>query len=279
MGQKPVSGDSGLVINEEPPSYRSAGGGRGSSSTAVRNTARVAGVWYLALALAGVFGFLLIRPQIYVAGDPTATLANLVDHEGVARLGLVFELALVVTQALAAVWFYKLFRSINQTAAFAVAVFGMANAIAVMASAVFMATALTVAGDASLAPGGDVAAATQLMYQLSSTCWGVGSLFFGLWLIPMGHIAASSGRMPKWLGRVLIIGGCGYLVSGFVSYGLAGAPSWLVDGLAIPATIGELWMIGYLLTKGLRDSAEETQTPSVEVSAAGVSQTSDWRAP
>jgi hypothetical protein len=201
-----------------------------------------------------MLGFLLIRPQIYVVGDPAATLANLVDQEGIARLGLVFELAVVVAQALAAVWFYKLFRSINNTAAFALALFGMVNAIAIMASAVFMATALTVAGDASLAPGGDVAATVQLMYQFSSNSWGVGALFFGLWLIPMGHIATSSGLMPRWLGRILILGGGGYLLSAFVSYGIAGAPTWLVELLLFPATIGELWMIGYLLVIGIRDS-------------------------
>ena len=253
-----LSADRRVAITEQPRVNDSAGDGQGVSATALRKTARVTGMWYLALGLAGGLGFLLIRPQLYVAGDPAATLANLVDLEGVARMGLVFELALVASQALAAVWFYKLFRPINQTGAFAVAVFGMVNAIAVMASAVFMATALSVAGDAGLAPAGDTAATVQLMYQLSSTCWGVGSLFFGLWLIPMGHIASSSGRMPRWLGRILIIGGCGYLLSGFVSYGIAGAPTWFVEALAIPATIGEFWMIGFLLTKGLRDSAENS---------------------
>ena len=29
--------------------------------------------------------------------------------------------------------------------------------------------------------------------------------------------------------------------------GVVDAPSWLVEGLTIPATVGEFWMIGYLL--------------------------------
>jgi hypothetical protein len=34
------------------------------------------------------------------------------------------------------------------------------------------------------------------------------------------------------------------------------APTWLVDALTITATIGELWMIGYLLVVGIRPAAE-----------------------
>ena len=225
-----------------------------ASFFARRRTARAAGLWYLALAITGLVGFLLIRPRIYVGGDPAATLANLVERVGLARAGLVLELAIVLTQALAAVWFYKLFRSANRTAAWALAAFGMANAVVILISAAFMATALTVSSDFGLAPGGDAAATVQLMYQLSSNSWGVGSLFFGLWLIPMGYIATSSGLMPKWLGRILVIGGVGYVLSAFVNYGVANAPAWLGEALPLPATVGEFWMIGYLLFKGIRTS-------------------------
>jgi hypothetical protein len=225
-----------------------------------KRTARLTGFWYLLVAVAGMVGFLLIRPQLYIAGDPAATAANLVAQEGMARLGLVVELTVVVAQALAAVWFYKLFRSINHTAAFALAVFGMANAIAILASAGFMATALTVSGAPGLAPGGDVPATVQLMYQISSHFWGVGSVFFGLWLVPMGHVAAGSGRMPKWLGRLLIVGGVLYILSAFVEYGIAGAPAWIDELLPITATVGELWMIGYLLLVGIRKPTRQAVT-------------------
>lgn len=248
------AGHVGLTSEEEQHGSASSE----DSFPALRRTARATGVLYLALAILGVLGFLLIRPQIYVVGDPAATVANLVEREALARVGLTLELALVVTGALLAVWFYKLFRSINATAAWALAVFGMVNAVAIMASAMFMAMALTVAGDASLAPGGDVAATAQLMYELSSQSWGVGSLFFGLWLIPMGHIAVTSGLLPKWLGRALIVGGTGYLVSVFVDYGITDAPAWFVDALPFLATIGEFWMIGYLLIWGIRRPSDET---------------------
>ena len=231
---------------------------------ATKKTARVTGLWYLALGIAGMLGFLIVRPTIFVEGDAAATLANVVDNESLARLGLVAEMAVVVAQTLAAIWFYKLFRGINHVAAWAVAIFGVGNAMAVMASSVFVATALTVAGAPSLAVGSDAAGTVQLMYELSASSWGVGGMFFGLWLIPMGYIVVTSGRMPMWLGRILIVGGGAYLLSAFLGYGIADAATWLVDGLPYLATVGELWMILYLLTVGIRPATHQPATISAD---------------
>lgn len=224
----------------------------------VRRTARVTGLWYLGLALAGAASFLVIRPMVHVSGDAAATASNVADPAIVARLGVVLELAVVATQALAAVWFYKLFRELRPVAAASIAAFGLVNAVMILASAAFMSTAIAVAGDASLADTGDAARTIQLLYEMSAQCWSVGGLFFGLWLIPMGHAAVASGRLPKALGWTLIVGGVGYILSAVVAAGFAGAPSWLVDALAIPASVGEFWMIGYLLFAGLRPSADAT---------------------
>lgn len=225
-----------------------------------RRTARITGFWYLALAVTGMLGFLVVRPQVWVADDPSATLANLVADGGLARLGLLLEFGIVLSQAAVAVWFYKLFRVANQSAAFALGVFGMANAVAIMASAVFMATAIAVAEGPAGSLGGDPVATIGLLTELGSNAWGVGALFFGLWLIPMGYIAATSGLMPTWLGRILVVGGVGYTLSAFVSYGMADAPAWLIEGITIPATIGEFWMVGYLLIVGVRRSHEVAPT-------------------
>jgi len=206
----------------------------------------------------------IVRPEIFAEGDAAATLANLADNESLARMGIMAEMGVVMAQTLAAVWFYKLFRGINHVAAWALAIFGVMNAVAIMASAALLATASAVAGDPALAVGGDAAGTVQLMYELSANSWGVGAIFFGLWLIPMGYVVVTSGRMPKWLGRILVVGGAGYVLSAFVGYGFADVESWVVEGLTYLATIGEFWMIGYLLIVGIRLSpAAVSESPSV----------------
>jgi hypothetical protein len=214
-------------------------------------TARVTGAWYLGLAVTGMLGFLLVRPELLVAGDPAATLANLRARPGLARLGIVLELGIVLTQALAALWFYKLLSGINRVAAVGVAAYGLVNAAAILVSAACLAATIAVAADSSLAPAGDAAATVGLLYKLSGSAWGVGAVFFGLWLIPMGWVAATSGRFPRPLGWILIAGGVGYILSALVGHGWAAAPRALVSALSMPATVGEFWMIGYLLVRGI----------------------------
>jgi hypothetical protein len=213
-------------------------------------TARISGIWYLLLAITGMVGFLVLHSRIYVPNDPSKTLTNLVEHDTLARLRLLFEFMIIVSQALAAVWFYKLFKDIKHDAAWALAAWGTINSVIILISAVAMAGAIEVAG--STQTTNDKLIMIQLFSQLIKHAWGVGSLFFGLWLIPMGYIVISSQRMPVWLGRVLVLGGVGYLLSAFIGYmGVSG--TW-VNMLTIPATIGEFWMIAYLLTYGIRQS-------------------------
>jgi hypothetical protein len=59
----------------------------------------------------------VIRTRLFDPDDPAATLANLVEHESLARLGIAVDLGIVITQALVAVWFYRLFRSVDHGSA------------------------------------------------------------------------------------------------------------------------------------------------------------------
>jgi hypothetical protein len=210
-----------------------------------KRLARTTGLWYLGLAIAGAVGYMWIRGQMYVADDAAATAANLVEHETLARVGVAADMTIVVTQALAALWFYRLFRSINSFAAGALAAFGLINAVAVLVGVAFTATAL----DSALA--GDAASA-QLLYVLSGAMWGVGALFFGLWLIPMGYIVYTARVMPSLLGLILMAGGGTYLLSAFVMYLFPDAPAAVNGALTTLPSIGEFWIIGYLLTVGIR---------------------------
>jgi hypothetical protein len=220
----------------------------------LKRTARMTGLLYLGIAITGMVSFLVIRGQLYVVDDPMATLTNLTDNPTVAKLGIAAELGVVLTQALTAVWFYKLFRLANPVAAGAIAAFGLMNSAAILGSSAFLTTALGVAGDATLAPGGDAAATVQLMYTISGNFWTAGAIFFGLWLIPMGYVAKRSAWMPKTLGWILMISGVGYVASAFVGATLPDA-TVLNEVLTFPASVGEFWMIGYLLIVGVRSSA------------------------
>jgi hypothetical protein len=218
-----------------------------------KRTARATGLAYLALAVAGAIGFILIRARLYEQGDAAATAANLVRHQLLARIGIAADLTVVLTQSLVALGFFALFRPLSSLAAGALAAFGFMNSAAVLVATMFSATALTVALDGSR-PAPDRAATALLLYDLNDAGWSLGSLFFGLWLIPMGWLARHSGYLPRLLGWILVGGGIGYVLSTFVT-ALAPDLTALADALTVPATIGEFWMIGHLVVRGVGDRA------------------------
>jgi len=211
-------------------------------------TARIAGIWYLMMAISGILGFLIFHPQVFDSEDSQKTLTNLIDFESLARTRLLLEFAIIVSQALTAVWFYRLFRNINEWAAWSVGIWGMINSVAIMISAISMGSAIEIANSSQSLD--DKVLLIELLSSLITNAWGVGGLFFGLWLIPLGYIITSTKRMPVWLGRTLIAGGIGYLISTTINY--IGIESPLLGYLTIPATVGEFWMIGYLLIFGIR---------------------------
>lgn len=218
-------------------------------------TARITGAWYLLMAISGILGFMVFHSEIFVSGNPEQTLTNLVELKSTARIRLLLEFAIVISQALTAVWFYKLFKDNYEWEAWTLGIWGMVNALAIMISAISMASAIGIA-NSDISAIEDKVLLIQVLQNIISNAWGIGGLFFGLWLFPMGYIVIKSKRMPVWLGRVIVLGGIGYLISTLISY--SGIEFSFNRFLTLPATIGEFWMIGYLLIFGIRPANEST---------------------
>jgi len=209
-------------------------------------TARLTGAFYLGLALTGMLGFLLIRPQVFTAGDSAAVLEALAGNLPLARVGLLLELGIVVTQVLTALWFFKLFRGVNSFAAGALATLGLMNAVAILGSAASLSTAIQL-GESTSA---DAAVQASLLIVLSEGFWAAGVVFFGAWLIPMGMLVLQSGYAWRWIGWALVVGGIGYIAS-IVLVTLAPEATVVADLLVIPATVGEFSIMLSLLIRGV----------------------------
>lgn len=219
-------------------------------------TARLTGASYLGLAITGMLGFLLIRPQVFTTGDSAVVLEALAGSLPLARVGLLLELGVVVTQVLTALWFFKLFRGVNAFAAGSLATLGLMNAVAILGSAASLSTAIQVADNG----GTDAAVQVSLLITLSAGFWAAGVVFFGAWLIPMGLLVLQSGFAWRWIGRVLVVGGIGYIASIVVETLLPEAAD-AAAVLTLPATVGEFAILLSLLIRGVgaRALAREPQ--------------------
>jgi hypothetical protein len=115
-----------------------AGSAPGVIGADLKRTARTTGLLYLGFFITGILGSMVVRAQLFVAADPQRSLSNLTQQEPLARIDIALELSIVLAQALAAVWFYRLFRSVNGLAAGSLMAFGMVNAVAILGSAALL---------------------------------------------------------------------------------------------------------------------------------------------
>jgi hypothetical protein len=137
---------------------------------------------------------------------------------------------------------------------------------------VFQFAALRVVGDGSYtAAFGSAGSNALVLLLLDMHNYGflIAQIFFGLWLIPLGYLAYKSGMFPRPLGIVLVLGGASYLVDVLARFLVPDVGESIHNYLAIAPTIAEVWMVGYLLVKGIRPLRETVdQIPAVPVPAA-----------
>jgi hypothetical protein len=91
----------------------------------------------------------------------------------------------------------------------------------------------------------------------------IASVFYGLWLVPLGYLVYKSGMFPKALGVALIVVCVSYhakLLAAFLAPDL-----WtIIQGyLSIPIWVFELWIVFYLLLIGVRTVKPDLRTPAV----------------
>jgi hypothetical protein len=123
-------------------------------------------------------------------------------------------------------------------------------------------TALTVAtGDQYTRAFGDSGSdgMTLLFATMQHNGYLIASMFFGLWLLPLGFLVVRSGYFPRLLGFLLFAGGCSYIASLFTqvlvpAVGATIAPVFLAIG-----GTAELSFLAWLLIKGVNVPVELPQ--------------------
>jgi len=184
--------------------------------SAPKRLARIAGLLYLIVAIFGGFAFGYVLAKVYAPGDAAATAANVLANADLVRIGGVADLLQATVSVFVGLTLYRLLKHVNQHAASAMVVF-IAIASAIMClNDVFQFAAVRVATDGAYVAAFGAAgshALVLLLLDLQHYGFLIAQIFFGLWLLPMGYLAYTSGMFPKALGVVLIVGGVCYLVN------------------------------------------------------------------
>ncbi len=225
------------------------------ATSSSKRQARIAGLLYLVVAVFAAFAFNYATGTVYVPGDAAATAQKLLDNGGLVRAGVVADLVQATAWLFTAMAFYLLLRRVNENRARAMVILVAVGATIVCVNQVFPLAALLVATENGYAAAFGAAGSNALaLLLLDIRHYGslVAQIFMGLWLVPLGYLAYTSGLFPRALGVALVVGGAGWI---------AGSLAGLVDpasgeafnraAMMLP-TIAEVWLLGYLLVKGVK---------------------------
>lgn len=221
----------------------------------LKKNARVAGLLYLLVVLTGPFVLIYVPRKLFVAGDASATAANILAHESLFRayivVGLLSELAFVaVVLAL-----YRLLKDVGPTLAMGMALLVLLEApLAFLGVANEVATLAFVRGGEFLAvfdkPQRDALA--TLLINVDAQGVLLSDMFWGLWLLPLGVLVYRSRFIPRPLGVWLFANGLAYVAISLTGL-LVPQFSKAVFTVATPILFGEVAFMLWLLIVGTRE--------------------------
>ena len=205
-------------------------------------------VLYPIWAIVGLFGIMYVPAALIVLGDATTTANNIVTNEFLFRLSIVSNLITMLFQILIVLILYKLFKSVDRDQSLLMSTLALIGVPIAMFNIINQVAALLLLNDPD-----------QMMFFLNLNTEGVmiASVFWGLWLFPLGYLIHKSGYFPKVLGIFVIISGFGYLIGSFINFLLPNQET-ILQVLEF-LTIGEVLFMLWVLLKGAKFSKEKSQ--------------------
>lgn len=217
--------------------------------------ARLAGVYYLLLAIAAPVRLIYIPSVLFVQGDATKTASNMAAHETLFRLGIVTDLFSGVIGIFLVLALYRLLKEVDQKQAVLMVILG------VIPDVIYFFNVLNDAAALILVHGADFLsvfekpqrdALAMLFLRMHGQEITAAEILWGLWLFPLAILVYRSGFLPRFLGVWLAINGFAYLALSFSGLLLPQFED-VVSRIALPAQQGELAFMLWLLFMGAKD--------------------------
>jgi hypothetical protein len=217
-----------------------------------KKTARIAGFLYLIMAPFAYFGVLWYTSLI-VPGDAAATANNIMASESLFRLSIVSALLVQVGHLWLVLLLYKLLKPVNKNLAVLMVIFMLVGIPITMLNELNRIAALLLSSGAdylTVFTADQLQALVPLFLDLHVYGIEIASIFWGLWLFPMGYLVFKSGYIPRILGVLLIIGCFGYLIDVFTFFIF---PNFYptISQITDFTWLGEMLLALWLLIKGV----------------------------
>jgi hypothetical protein len=163
----------------------------------------------------GLFGLMYVPTTLIVPGDAAATANNLMANELLFNLGILSSLITQLIHIVFVLVLYELFKSVSKNQAALIVVLGLVGVPIAMLNDLNRVAALFVLSGADYLAvfTGDQSQALMMFFlNLSDQGIVIASIFWGLWLLPIGTLIYESRYLPRIFGHLMIIAGFGYLL-------------------------------------------------------------------
>lgn len=225
-----------------------------------KKTSRIAGFWYLLVAIFGSINMMFVASRLYVSGDAAATVNNILTSERLFRLGIMSNLMTTICFLFLANALYKLFESVDKDLVRLMVIFIIASVPLAYLEMLKFAPILLSSNAAYLSAfePAQLQALAKVFLDLFEQGFSISYIFFGLWMFPLGLLVfkSGSGFISKVIGVLLIVGCFGYLFNFLSSAGYLSAIFLPLNYKAIAslwmniAIVGEILCILWLLITG-----------------------------
>jgi len=221
-----------------------------------KKQARITGSLYLVVVLTGIFSLAYVPNKLIVWDNPVLTFDNIVQAEQLFRLGIICSIICYVTYIFLSIAFYKLLKGINKSYATIMVLLVLISVPVALINLQNKLSILPLIGQKEylkILSGEQLR--TKVMFLLDQYNYGIeiASIFWGLWLLPLGYLVYKSNILPKLLGILLMLGCFGYLINIFgdllfKNYSDLGISTYI----SLPASIGEIGLCLWLLIVGAK---------------------------
>lgn len=229
------------------------------SSTALpQRYARIGGVLYLIIIMAGIFGEAMVRNRLIVPADATATAHRIIDSLLLYRWSIAGDLLMHICDIPLILIFYFLLRPVSRSLSLLALLFNIVQTAILAINKLTLLAVLSILQGSVYGKAFDphqLHALSYLFLDLHENGFGIGLTFFGCRCLLVGYLIARSGYFPKALGTLQIIVGVCYLINSFSLILSPAFASILFPAILLPSFIGELAMALWLLIKGVNVTA------------------------
>jgi len=218
-----------------------------------RKVARVAGLLYLLMAILGAFSMMYVDAKLYVSGDATATVTNILAFESLFRFGVASSLISIILFSLVVHFLYKLLKSVDIDLARLMVIFVVVSIPVGLNFYEFAPILLSKGAEYRTAfEPVQLQALAMTFLELQKNGSLIGQIFWGLWLFPLGLLVFKSGFIPKVLGVLLMVGCCGYILNALTILIFPDYKTITYLGSMI-GFVAEILFIFWLLIKGVKN--------------------------